>query len=88
MMIILMKKYELGDVSFVDRDKLGRTIEIKDIHKKWSILYKDEYYYEETFTIFNHNKRLTAIEIIKYFVMKKYPNIVIKQLNYIHNNRG
>ena len=73
------------DVSFIDRDKLGRTIEIKDINKKWSILYKDEYYYEETFTIFNHNKRLNTIEIIKYIVMKKYQSKMIKQLNYIHN---
>jgi len=83
--IVLMKKYEKEDTPFIDRDTLGRTIEIEDKNKQWSILYKDEYFYEETFTIFNHSKRLSTREIIKNIVMKKQPTSPIKQINYIHN---
>ena len=32
--IILLKKYEENDTPFIDRDGLGRTIEVKDINKK------------------------------------------------------
>ena len=83
--IILMKKYEDGDKSFIDRDKLGRTIEIKDLNKKWTILHKDEYFYEETFTVFNYNLRLTTHHIIKNILMKKQKGVSIKQVNYLNN---
>lgn len=83
--IILMKKWEENDTPFVDRDVLGRTIEIKDTTKRWTILHKDDYSYEETFTVFGHDKRLNCIEIIKLILMKKHQTIVIKQLNYIEN---
>ena len=83
--IILMKKWEEIDLPFVDRDMLGRTVEISDIKKKWTILYKDEYSYEETFTVFGHRKRLNCIEIIKLLLMKKHQTVVIKQVNYIEN---
>ena len=83
--IILLKKYEENDVPFIDRDGLGRTIEVKDINKKWSILHKDEYFFEETFTLFDHNKRLNTQEIIKKIVMKKHKVMMIKQINYLHN---
>ena len=84
--IILMKKYDPIDLPFIDRDKLGRTIEIEDKNKQWSILHKDEYFYEETFTIFNYpNLRLNTIEIIKNIVMKNHKDLLIKQINYLHN---
>jgi len=83
--IILMKKWEEGDTPFIDRDMLGRTVEISDIKKKWTILYKDEYSYEETFTVFGYKKRLNCIEIIKLLLMKKHQTVVIKQVNYIEN---
>jgi len=83
--IILMKKWEEGDNPFVGRDMLGRTIEINDTKKKWSILYKDDYAYEETFTVFGYKKRLNCIEIIKLILMKKNKTILIKQVNYIEN---
>ena len=83
--IILMKKWEESDSPFVDRDMLGRTIEITDTTKRWTILQKDQYYYEETFTVFDQDKRLNCIEIIKLLLMKKHQPIVIKQVNYIEN---
>ena len=83
--IILMKKHHPTDLPFIDRDKLGRTIEIEDKNKQWSILYKNEYFYEETFTIFNNSKRLNTIEIIKNIVMKNHKDLLIKQINYLHN---
>tara|TARA_R110002110_G_C13416577_1_gene714090 strand:+ start:767 stop:1471 length:705 start_codon:yes stop_codon:yes gene_type:complete len=83
--IILMKKWGENDIPFVDRDILGRTIEVKDITKKWTIIHKDEYSYEETFTVFGQDKRLNCIEIIKSILMKKQKTVVIKQVNYIEN---
>jgi hypothetical protein len=83
--IILMKKWDENDTPFIDRDILGRTIEIKDATKKWTILHKNEYFYEETFTVFGQDKRLNCIEIIKLILMQKHKNIIIKQVNYIEN---
>jgi hypothetical protein len=83
--IILIKKYEEGDTSFIDRDSLGRTFEINVTNNEWTILYKDIYYYEETFTVFNSIRKLSAIEIIKTILMKKHKGITIKQVNYLHN---
>ena len=39
--------------------------DIDDENKRWTILYKNDYYYEERFTIFGSERRLTSIEIIK-----------------------
>jgi len=85
--LILMKQWEEDDVPFTDRDELGRTIEVGDINKKWTILHKDEYFYEEKFTIYGLNERLTSIEIIKKMLMKKQKGkgIIIKQVNYVNN---
>ena len=83
--IILMKRWEETDIPFVGRDNIGRTIEIKDINKKWSILHKDEYKYEEKFTVFGFDKRLSCLEIIKHILMKRHKNIIVKQVNYIEN---
>jgi len=83
--IILMKKWEVNDIPFIDRDEIGRTQEVHDINKKWTILYKDRYEYEEKFTVFGHKKRLTCIEIIKDVLLKKQKTIMVKQVNYIEN---
>ena len=59
--LVLMKKWEDTDSPFIDRDSLGRTVEVKDKDKKWTILYKDDYFYEEKFnslgflTLFKEN---------------------------------
>jgi hypothetical protein len=85
--LVLMKQWEESDSPFIDRDNLGRTIEVKDKNNKWTILHKDDYFYEEKFTIYGLNERLTSIEIIKKLLMKKHKGagIVIKQVNYIKN---
>ena len=83
--IILMKKWEENDLPFVGRDGMGRTIEIEDKKKKWTILYKSPYYYEEKFTVFGFKSRLTSIEIIKSILLKRHTNILVKQVNYIEN---
>jgi hypothetical protein len=85
--LVLMKKWEDTDSPFIDRDSLGRTVEVKDKDKKWTILYKDDYFYEEKFTIHGLDERFTSIEIIKKLLMKKHKGgkIVIKQVNYIKN---
>ena len=83
--LILMKKWEEVDLPFIDRDEMGRTIEIKDNKKKWSILNKDIYHYEEKFTVFGFKKRLTCKEIIKFILLKKHKTIIVKQVNYIEN---
>ena len=83
--LILMKKWESDDTPFVDRDNLGRTIEIKDINNKWTILHKNEYFYEETFTVFGFDRRLNCKDIIKKILMQKQEGISIKQVNYVKN---
>lgn len=83
--IILMKVWEEGDTPFLDRDELGRTTQVEDKNKKWTILYKNDYYYEERFTIFGSKRRLTSIEIIKNILLRKNKSILVKQVNYINN---
>tara|TARA_Y100000401_G_C8324391_1_gene227269 strand:- start:1569 stop:2216 length:648 start_codon:yes stop_codon:yes gene_type:complete len=83
--IILMKKWEENDLPFVGRDEMGRTIEIEDKNKKWTILHKAPYYYEEKFTVFGFKTRLTSIEIIKSILLRKHTSIIVKQVNYIEN---
>ncbi len=83
--IILMKLREKNDTPFIDRDEFGRTTEIEDKNKKWTILYKDDYFYEEKFTLFNYKQRLTTIEIIKNILLKNNKTILVKQVNYINN---
>ena len=83
--IILMKKWEITDMPFIDRDEIGRTKEVYDINKKWTIIHKNEYDYEEKFTVFGFEKRLTCIDIIKYILYRKQSNIMVKQVNYIEN---
>jgi hypothetical protein len=83
--LILLKEWEKDDVSYTTRDSMGRNVEVGDINKKWSIIEKCDYYYEEKFTVFNSDIRLTLIDIIKSFIMKKHTGIIIKQVNYINN---
>lgn len=83
--IILMKKWEEGDTPYIDRDEMGRTIEIEDNNKKWTIIEKNIYKYEEKFTVYGSSKRLTAIEIIKHILMRKHKTPIMKQINYVEN---
>ena len=38
--ILLLKKWEENDTPYIDRDEMGRTIEIEDTNKKWTIIEK------------------------------------------------
>ena len=83
--LLLLKNWEENDVPFIDRDELGRTKEISDPKQQWTIIEKCEYYYEEKFTVFNHKKRLTSIEILKHIILRKHNGIIVKQVNYLNN---
>ena len=83
--LLLLKKWVEGDKPFLSRDEVGRNVEIEDKNKKWTIIEKCNYHFEEKFTVFNYNKRLTSIEIIKLILLKKQKGLIIKQVNYINN---
>lgn len=83
--LILLKEWEKNDKIYTTRDNMGRNIEIVDKNKKWTILEKSDYHFEEKFTVFNYEKRLTSIDIIKYIMMKKQRGLIVKQVNYINN---
>ena len=83
--LLLLKEWEDSDTPFIGRDDMGRTIEIEDKNKKWTILEKVPYHYEEKFTVFNKVDRLSSIEIIKLILLKPHSGLIIKQVNYINN---
>ena len=73
--LILLKEWEKNDKIYTTRDK----------DNEWTMVEKCDYHLEERFTVFNYDKRLTAIEIIKSLLMKKHTGLIIKQVNYINN---
>ncbi len=83
--LLLVKEWEKGDIPFLGRDNMGRNVEVSDINKEWTILEKCNYYFEEKFSVFGINKRLTSIEIIKDILLKKHSGLLVKQVNYINN---
>ena len=83
--LILLKEWEKDDTTYTTRDSVGRNIEVNDKNKKWTILEKCDYYFEEKFTVFGFKNRLTLIDIIKTILMRKNSSILIKQVNYINN---
>ncbi len=83
--LILLKEWEKDDTTYTTRDSVGRNIEVNDKNKKWTILEKCDYYFEEMFTVFGFKNRLTLIDIIKTILMRKNSSILIKQVNYINN---
>lgn len=83
--ILFVKEKEEMDNIFYERDELGVMVEVKLKGDKWTILYKDEYLYEEKFTVFGYEKRMETKEIIKLFLLKKTKQILPKQVNYINN---
>lgn len=90
--IIFLKEKEETDNIFFERDEIGRTIEVKMKTNKWSIIHKDDYFFEEKFTVYGFNKRMETKEIIKSILLKKSKTFMVKQVNYvvnkvlIHNN--
>lgn len=83
--LLLLKEKEESDNVFFERDELGRTVEVKVKTDKWSIIHKDEFFYEEKFTVYGFNKRLETKEIIKLFLLKRSKTFIVKQVNYVVN---
>lgn len=83
--ILLLKEKEETDIDYFDRDDLGRTIPIKLKSDRWTVLHKDEYFFEEKFTVFGSEKRLETKDIIKKILLKKTKEDNIKLVNYVLN---
>ncbi len=83
--IMFLKEKEDSDTPFYVRDELGRTIPVDINSDQWSLVHKDDYYYEEKFTVFGYDKRLETKEIIKYILLRKNKIDKIKQVNYVIN---
>ena len=83
--LLLLKEKEVDDLKFYDKDELGRNIEVNIKSDKWSVLHKDEYFYEEKFTVFGYDKRLETKEILKLILLRKHKGILLKQVNYVLN---
>ena len=83
--IMFLKEKEDSDTPFYVRDELGRTKPVDINSDQWSLVHKDDYYYEEKFTVFGYDKRLETKEIIKYILLRKNKVDKIKQVNYVIN---
>jgi hypothetical protein len=83
--LLLLKEKEENDPKFYSKDELGRNIEVNVKSDKWVILHKDEYFYEEKFTVFGYDKRLETKEIIKLILLRRHKGILLKQVNYVVN---
>ena len=83
--LLLLKEKEENDPKFYSKDSLGRNIEINVKSEKWTILHKDEYFYEEKFTVFGYSKRMETKEIIKLILLRRHKGILLKQVNYVVN---
>jgi hypothetical protein len=83
--LLLLKEKEESDPKFYSRDSLGRNIEVNVKSDTWTILHKDEYFYEEKFTVFGYDKRMDTKEIIKLILLRRHKGILLKQVNYVVN---
>ncbi len=83
--ILLLKEKEEKDILFYERDELGRTSKVIVNSDKWSLIHKDEYFYEEKFTVFGYSSRMETKEILKKIVLKKTKEDKIKLINYVLN---
>jgi hypothetical protein len=83
--ILFLKEKEERDTDYFERDDLGRVIPISIKSDRWTIVHKDEYFYEEKFTVFGFNYRMETKEIIKKILLKKSKDDNIKMINYVTN---
>lgn len=83
--ILFLKEKEERDTDYFERDDLGRVIPISIKSDKWTIVHKDEYFYEEKFTVFGFKYRMETKEIIKKILLKKSKDDNIKMINYVTN---
>jgi hypothetical protein len=83
--IMFLKEREESDTPFYVRDELGRTTPVNINSDKWSLVHKDDYYYEEKFTVFGYDQRMETKEIIKKILLRRNKQDKIKQVNYVIN---
>jgi PAB1-binding protein PBP1 len=79
--IMFLKEREESDTPFYVRDELGRTTPVNINSDKWSLVHKDDYYYEEKFTVFGYDQRMETKEIIKKILLRRNKQDKIKQVN-------
>jgi hypothetical protein len=83
--IIFLKEKEENDIVYFERDGLGRVTPINIKSDRWTIIHKDEYFYEEKFTVFGFDYRLETKDILKSVLLKKSKEDNIKMINYVIN---
>jgi hypothetical protein len=80
--IYLLKEREDGDEETIVRDSLGRLIKEKFKDDKYTIISRNDFKIEETFSVFGFNGRLTFKEILKnLFMNNKKTKYVFYLLN-------
>jgi len=83
--IMFLKEKEDNDSIFFERDELGRNKPVDINSDKWSLVHKDDYYYEEKFSVFGYDGRLETKDIIKKILLRRNKQDKIKQVNYVIN---
>tara|TARA_S200002703_G_scaffold1341_1_gene2346 strand:+ start:11938 stop:12588 length:651 start_codon:yes stop_codon:yes gene_type:complete len=83
--IMFLKEKEDSDSPFYVRDELGRNEPVDIKSDKWSLVHKDDFFYEEKFTVYSYDERLETKDIIKKILLRRNKGDKIKQVNYIIN---
>lgn len=83
--IMFLKEKEGSDSPFYVRDELGRNKPVDIKSDKWSLIHKDDFLYEEKFTVYGYDERLETKDIIKKILLRRNKKDKIKQINYVIN---
>jgi len=83
--IMFLKEKEDSDSLFYIRDELGRNKPVDIKSDKWSLIHKDDFFYEEKFTVYGYDERLETKDIIKKILLRRNKKDKIKQINYVIN---
>ena len=83
--IMFLKEKEDSDSPFYVRDELGRNKPVDIKSDKWSLIHKDDFLYEEKFTVYGYDERLETKDIIKKILLRRNKKDKIKQINYVIN---
>lgn len=83
--IMFLKEKEDSDSPFYVRDELGRNKPVDIKSDKWSLIHKDDFFYEEKFTVYGYDERLETKDIIKKIILRRNKKDKIKQINYVIN---
>jgi len=83
--IMFLKEKEDSDPPFYVRDELGRNKPVDIKSDKWGLIHKDDFLYEEKFTVYGYDERLETKDIIKKILLRRNKKDKIKQINYVIN---